>query len=205
MAKVTEAHLAARRRQILDAALACFARKGFHQATMPDICQEADLSPGAVYRYFDSKDAIIAAICDEGTERARQRFAEAAATGDTMQALDLLGRELIHDLDGKSLSLEVWAEASRNPRIGAAVRRSMATQAELLADLVRAGQRRGEVLAGVDAEAAARVLIAMVDGLVLQKLVNPELDAQRCLKTAKTAIAGMLFPAAQRERHEGRD
>jgi AcrR family transcriptional regulator len=55
MPKVTEAHLEARRQQILDAALACFSRRGFHQSTMQDICQEAELSPGAVYRYFRSK------------------------------------------------------------------------------------------------------------------------------------------------------
>ena len=59
MPKVTQAHLEARRQQILDAAFGCFARQGFHQTTMQDICREAELSPGAVYRYFDSKEAII--------------------------------------------------------------------------------------------------------------------------------------------------
>src|SRR3989304_6177982 len=57
MPKVTEAHLEARRSQILDAAWTCFARKGYHQATMQDICQESGLSPGAIYRYFESKEA----------------------------------------------------------------------------------------------------------------------------------------------------
>ena len=52
MPKVTEAHLEARRQQILDAASACFSRQGFHQTTMQGICREVDLSPGAVYRYF---------------------------------------------------------------------------------------------------------------------------------------------------------
>ncbi len=60
MPKVTEVHSAARH-QIIDAAYRCFARKGFHQATMRDIYAEANLSPGAVYHYFDSKDAIIQA------------------------------------------------------------------------------------------------------------------------------------------------
>ena len=65
MPKVTDAHLEARRQQILDAASACFARQGFHQTTMQDICRKAELSPGAVYRYFASKEDIIAASCQE--------------------------------------------------------------------------------------------------------------------------------------------
>jgi len=59
--KVSEEHADARRQQIIDAAYRCFARKGFHQATMRDIYEEAGLSPGAVYHYFDSKDEIIRA------------------------------------------------------------------------------------------------------------------------------------------------
>ena len=61
MSKVSEAHIAARRQQILEAARACVARQGFHQTNIQDICKEAALSPGAVYRYFPSKDHIIAA------------------------------------------------------------------------------------------------------------------------------------------------
>src|SRR3954462_3215845 len=62
MPKVTEEHVDARRRQILSAALRCFARAGFHRTTMQDIFREADLSPGAVYSYFKGKDELIGAI-----------------------------------------------------------------------------------------------------------------------------------------------
>ncbi|MCH8191827.1 MAG: helix-turn-helix transcriptional regulator [Chloroflexi bacterium] len=50
MPKITQAHLEARRQQILDAAFACFARQGFRQTTMQDIFREADLSAGAMHR-----------------------------------------------------------------------------------------------------------------------------------------------------------
>ena len=65
MPKVTEEHVEARRRQILSAALRCFAREGFHRATMQDIFREADLSPGAVYSYFNGKDELMMAIVAE--------------------------------------------------------------------------------------------------------------------------------------------
>lgn len=57
-----------RRREILRAATRCFVRHGFHQTTMDQICVTAGLSPGAVYRYFRSKHAIIESIA--GTELA---------------------------------------------------------------------------------------------------------------------------------------
>ena len=51
-----------RRAEILDAAERCFIRSGFHQASMQEICAEAKMSPGNLYRYFPSKEAIIAGI-----------------------------------------------------------------------------------------------------------------------------------------------
>ena len=56
MPKVSQEYSEARRRQIIDAAYQCFARKGFHQTTMRDIYAEAKLSAGSVYHYFDSKE-----------------------------------------------------------------------------------------------------------------------------------------------------
>src|SRR5687768_10493304 len=87
MPKVTEAYTAARRQQIIDAAYRCFARKGFHQTTMRDIYQETKLSPGAVYHYFDSKDAIIQASFEFDYERSLDLFDAAIASDDPLKAL----------------------------------------------------------------------------------------------------------------------
>lgn len=65
MPRVSEAYLRARRRQIVDAAIECFARHGFHRATMQDIVRQAQLSPGAIYRYFATKEEIIEAIAGD--------------------------------------------------------------------------------------------------------------------------------------------
>ena len=62
MPKVSEAHLEARRGQILKAACRCFARGGIGETSIQDICHEAKLSVGAIYRYFRSKGQIIEAI-----------------------------------------------------------------------------------------------------------------------------------------------
>ena len=88
MPKVTEAHLEARRHQILEAASSCFARRGFHQCTMHDICAEAQLSPGAVYRYFHSKEEIIEAMCEESARHNSALIEAAKERGDTLAVLD---------------------------------------------------------------------------------------------------------------------
>src|SRR6185437_6158012 len=105
------------------------ARKGFHQATMQDICDEAQLSPGAVYRYFASKVELIAALCDENLQRHAELVGAAAPGRDFTALADEVigiyfgpGGELEQD-DKGSLDLELIAEANRNPEIGAIGRR----------------------------------------------------------------------------------
>lgn len=78
MPKVSKEYSAACRQQIIDAAYRCFARKGFHQSTMRDIYEEAQLSPGAVYNYFSGKDAIIQASFEGDSQRGATLFANAA-------------------------------------------------------------------------------------------------------------------------------
>src|SRR6201991_2298922 len=63
-----------RRAEILDAAERCFARAGFHQASMQEICAEAGMSPGNLYRYFPSKEALIAGISERNRADAVASF-----------------------------------------------------------------------------------------------------------------------------------
>jgi len=65
MPKVSQSYLDARRSQILEAAIACFSREGFHRTTMQAIVKQSRLSPGAIYNYFESKEEIIEAIANE--------------------------------------------------------------------------------------------------------------------------------------------
>jgi AcrR family transcriptional regulator len=66
-----------RRTDILAAAQRCFVRSGFHGASMQDICNEAGMSPGNLYRYFPSKEALIARIAERDRAEVAQEFASA--------------------------------------------------------------------------------------------------------------------------------
>jgi AcrR family transcriptional regulator len=88
MPKVSIEYSEARRLQIIDAACRCFARKGFHQAPMRDIYQEVQLSHGAIYHYFRSKDDIFAASFERDLKRVLGPFEEALDQAELMFTLD---------------------------------------------------------------------------------------------------------------------
>ena len=71
-----------RRAEILAAAQRCFVRSGFHQTSMQEICAEAGMSPGNLYRYFPSKEAIIAGIAERDRAEVAQEFLKALRRGD---------------------------------------------------------------------------------------------------------------------------
>src|SRR5579859_2447063 len=67
--KISLAHEQQRRAQILAAAMACFARQGYHATSMDDVVRESGLSVGAIYSYFPSKEELFLALSDERAEQ----------------------------------------------------------------------------------------------------------------------------------------
>jgi AcrR family transcriptional regulator len=174
MPKVSQAYLDARRGEILDAAIVCFSREGFHRTTMVEIVKESELSPGAIYNYFDSKEEIIEAIAEQRREVEQALIAEATEEKTVVGALRKLRDAFFGDLKTpkerlrRRLSIQLWAEAQRNPRILRLVRGSLEGPLKMLSGILSEAQRRGEISGKVDAEATARFLIGAFYGLVLQ-------------------------------------
>src|SRR5918995_1872307 len=77
-----------RRAEILEAAQRCFVRAGFHQTSMQEICAEAGMSAGNLYRYFPSKEALIAGIAER--DRAAAARGDIARDADVEGAVDML-------------------------------------------------------------------------------------------------------------------
>ena len=200
MPKVTEAHLETRRQQVLDAAFACFARQGFHQTSIHDICQEAGLSPGAVYRYFSSKEEIIEACC-EVCQEANQGVIDAAARTDvTLQVLDEMAEAAFGKLDQSDaypalcLNVQWWSEAIRSPELKESLRSSgIDLWKGGLAQIISRAQGRAEINPDVDPESVARVLLAMWQGLVLQKALEPSVDVGRYVEAVKAMYSGSFW------------
>src|SRR5436309_14021517 len=79
-----------RRSQILDAALVCFAKRGFHQASMHDISAEAGISVGLIYRYFQNKEAVISAMADRHKQEIQEILERARQASGLLESLEVL-------------------------------------------------------------------------------------------------------------------
>ena len=183
----------AREQQILDAACDCVRRSGFHGASMAEIAQAACLSVGQIYRYFENKEAIIAAIVARDLAEVRAKFAAfQSADGSLMETI--LDRcagsvERNYDPDRACLQLEVLAEAARNPKVAEIVRDADCVERALIAQLLlRAGAGGGV------AEVAARgeVLSMLVDGMAMRAVNNPDGDRGEIARVLKAVMALLL-------------
>jgi AcrR family transcriptional regulator len=189
--------LEARRGQILDAALRCFAREGFHRTTMADIAREAGLSVGASYRYFESKDEVIEAITDERHTREASLMA-AGIDGDAAESLRELARGYFGmllqpgDLERRRLGVQVWAEALRNPRIHDLVLRGVREPMTALTQLLRDARTREQLPEELDPEIGARMIVALFQGFVLQQAWDESADPEAYLEGVEVLLDSLV-------------
>lgn len=182
MAKVSRSYLDARRREILEAALACFARNGFHQTTVEDIAKEAGVSHGAIYRYFDSKAEIVRAAAVRDRAARHRRLDEAARAPTVPEALARVlatAGELQPGAEAaarRRLSAQVFGEAVREPALNAAVLEIWDDVADRLASIVRQGQASGAIATDLDPTSVAQVLGAIHSGFVVHAANDPKFD-----------------------------
>ncbi len=186
MPRVSEAHLAARRQQILDAARRRFLRNGFHSTSMQDVIAEAGVSVGAVYRYFRSKNDIIAAIADGYAAEVKTVLGELAAhpelsLGEVMErAVELIDANTGPD-GMMRLAVQVWAEAQRDPAVGALAAQIYGTMRGNFVELAQRAAEAGELPAEADPKAVGAALFSLVLGYALQRMLTgqPDLDTYR--------------------------
>jgi AcrR family transcriptional regulator len=194
---VPESYLKARQEQIINAAVVCFSKKGFHQTTMQDICKEAELSPGAVYNYFAGKEDIVSRCAELSLQRNEAMFASASdknivdAFKDlTTMIFSLTKQEGI--MQALSFDLELWAESTRNPRVYDALHRNEEAMIAMLEQMVKKGQKEGLFNRGVDAKSFARVLFSMFIGFEVQLVSNPDMDINSYIAVLHSFVEGTL-------------
>lgn len=186
----------AKTQQILDAAWRCFVRDGFRGASTTDICREAKISPGHLYHYFPSKEAIVEALTENSLQSIASHFDGIAHEEDVVKSL--LSR--LHEGFGKPyrpsmlLNIEMLAEASRNPSIAKILQRYTQRMRGLLADRLRDGQKRGQVDRQLDPDLAATILIGLVDGVRGMAIKDPSLDTAKTVELLKSLMSRLIAP-----------
>ena len=203
---VEQSRAETRRAQILDAAMDCFRRNGFHGASIAQISKAAGMSAGHIYHYFENKEAIIAAIVARDLERMLTLTAEMRSARDVKEAmLERVAEGVEDNLDPRTagLKLEIVAEASRNPRVAEIVRSADRACCHSLHQTLRDMRRAS----GHDDDETAiagmvEVLAAMFEGLMCRSIRNPALDRTTVVRLFQGAVRDLINQSPQ---HDARD
>jgi len=188
----------AQRERILLAARRCFAEHGFHAASIADIAKTAEMSSGLIYRYFDSKDAIVRAIVDRQMEEARGLLDAIGSAEDLVAAiLDHFERWSRPQGDERdaALFLEMAAEASRDPRVAEVTRTADGVvRARLREALRRSVRAEGGEIDAATAERRVLALQCVIEGLMVRAVRQPDLDRATLKACLEEALAGLIGP-----------
>jgi TetR/AcrR family transcriptional repressor of uid operon len=199
-----------RRDEILAAAERCFSRDGFHGASMQQICSEAGMSAGSLYRYFPSKEAIIAGIAERDRADVAERFKAIADAPDFFAALAAAAHHYIVEESTEEICLraEIKAESRRNPEIAKIYAGIEEEVKNGLVGLLRLAAGRGDIPDTLDLDIASTMLMALVDGLYWRRAIDPGFHAETVMPTLLSVVHFMLnnpdahaakLPAASRE------
>src|SRR5881392_4197913 len=189
-----------RRTQILDAALVCFAKRGFHQASMHDISAEAGISVGLIYRYFENKDAVISAMADRHKQEIHEVLERAHQAPTLLESLEILFTAHCCENEPRVVSafvVDLYAEASRNPHIADLVRDVLQTAMNGVRDLIARApdvQNTGNKLTPAD---LAELIFAVARGMLMLDVLRPHEMTATDRRTRQLEVTrrlwGLLF------------
>ena len=195
MARVSDAHLEARRQSILAAATKVFSQKGIAAATMAEIASEAGISPGAIYRYFENKEQLAKGCMNESAEAIKQAwenpaalemsfdelsrltFAAINAPGEDIDTQMFLERALIAIREGDERELAAFAEEHGRVREG--IKFLMQRQ-------------YGATLGQFDVHHLGEALYSFYWGARVLKMMVPELNAEKQLEVVQQMLGAAL-------------
>lgn len=188
----------AQRERILCAAQKCFIEHGFHAASMANIAETAQMSAGLMYRYFENKNAIVLAIIERQLQEGRGQIARLHSSSElAAELLHVFSRWQARDpsVMNAALFLEMSAEATRDPQIAAALRRSDALiLSDLGAWMHRAREDGGLGLPPETVATRAFLLECFIRGLAVTAVRHPDMDAATVRDSIDSVVSRLLSP-----------
>jgi TetR/AcrR family transcriptional regulator, repressor for uid operon len=184
--------------RVLEAAKKCFVRSGFRGASMHDICREAEMSPGALYRYFPSKEAIIEAIAENNR---REDMAFLAQMGHGPTLIDGFINPLmahirhVHATGMGPLFTEIRAESMRNETVRNCCHQSEIQVMSTLGAFIENAAAEGLINPIAEIGTLLPVMMAIGEGLIFSNLPEQGVDADKLEPFLRVITAGLLRPA----------
>ena len=165
-----------RRSQILDAALVCFAKRGFHQTSMHDISGEAGISVGLIYRYFENKESVISAMAARHKEEIQQMLERARQAPSLLESLEILFTAHCCEDAPQVVSafvVDLYAEASRNQQVADLVRDVFETAMDGVKDLIARAPEAQGTAHGLSPNELAELIFAVARGMLMLDVLRP--------------------------------
>ena len=184
-----------RKNQILQAAARCFVRSGFHNTGMQEICKTADMSPGAVYRYFASKDAIIEAIVAQEQHEFTTELEKISRARSFKKALLDFVEQLTLDIsepDYNVIATEIIAEAARNKKVADIIAKTEQQSTVILTRLIRTEVENGRLHLSLSVTETAQTILSLAYGCSTQILLNPKLSAKKLARLARKVVEQII-------------
>ncbi|MRW89249.1 TetR family transcriptional regulator [Duganella sp. FT80W] len=186
-----------RRNQVLQAAAVCFARSGFHAASMSEISKEAGMSAGHIYNYFDNKDAIIMAFVDLHAEDVLTNLSELDSLDDPLQSMiDNAHEHVARRLDPNcsDLPMEMFAEATRNPKIAEALQAADRRVGDRFRPIVkREREKRGLPIDDALLDGRINTMVALFHGLPIRAIQRPDMNRDSLVEGYRLVLKVLLL------------
>lgn len=165
------------RQRIVDAAWRCVARTGYSDLRVEDVCAEASVSKGSFYLYFKRKDDVLFALLEQDAAAIEERIRSVMLSNRPgIDRLRLFAQTMLADHDDQGrmqVRADLWAELFCEEAVRERFVEHLDRRRRLLSDAIEAGMRTGEHNGRVPAETLARILLAIVDGLILHAAAEP--------------------------------
>jgi TetR/AcrR family transcriptional repressor of uid operon len=186
-----------RHRQILRAAMACFARRGFHLTTMNDISAEAQISVGLIYRYFASKDAVITFMASEHMEDLRAVLAQARRAPTLFEALELISVRHCEEQPEHlhvAFVADLFAEAARNEQVRILVRDVTRFFIDSVANLIASSEETATAPSGISPRTAAEIIVDSTRGMMIRAIADSSTLSAAQIRERQLAMLRTLWP-----------
>jgi AcrR family transcriptional regulator len=194
---------AATRARLIAAAARVFARRGFDEATLDDVAEEAGYTKGAVYGHFGSKEKLLLAVCKEHLALELEEQVELFSRGEGITERPRAGGDrwmarVEDDPDRFRLFVELWVQAQREPRL----RKEFARQLGAVRTTLGAFIEQTSTEAGIDADPAqteqvANIMFGICAGLAILRLADPTNVPSELAGSTLALVVGALTASAE--------
>ena len=182
--------------RIIESAVECFARTGFDKTKMDEIANVSDVSKGTLYLYFKSKEDLFYGICESSLKKVKEQLNGMPGTKENLVS----DAQKFYDHFQKGVNpyhtlvvLEISVMATRNTRVRRILIKYRLNQHLVISEFIGLQIRKGFARKDVDKDAIASGLIAIYEGLVVNKVTgaNDTSNRKAWTDTIRAIFAGL--------------